>query len=291
MLESAEKVHRLFRGAGEYVKIFHGLALLMDLAAAFVAIDGLVSDPALERDWEPLLVVLFALLGMVLRILAAPLDALAHQCRRLALHAYAFDREVDPAALSEVESRSSRLFESRAARLPARTLEEYYQPNCPPGPQRLREIYAHSAFYNWRLQRTQAWVAGILGSLLMVAVVTVTYILMVEPLQPGERALLIHGFYSIALAFFGLRALHRTVRSNASAAAMERLARSFIALPLPIDDALNGLILEYEVERARMPPIPTQLYRVRRDWLEKQWLTRRLALGCPEPSKVASAST
>lgn len=282
----AETVHNYFQGASEIAKFLHRAAFAAELAAATLAVHGLVGGTSLAYGWRPLAIVFVAFFAIALHNLALWIEQFAHRCRRTALHSYALNQKIGPRLFDEIESQKPPFVKTFTKKLPATSLERYYQPMCPVGPSRLRELYAHSAFYNWKLLSVYGSLAVVAGIALLTAGLVLTYALAVRPPEGSDslqvRAILLDGFYSIVLALLALRSLQKSLIAFMSSATMKRLNNALLASPLPEAKDLQDLILDYEAERARTPLIPTLLYRLRRNQLEKRWIALRGVLGCPE---------
>ncbi len=276
-------------------KLLHRAAFAAELAITVLVVHGLVSEQTFSHGWRPLAVLLLALVALACLSLVHVAELFAHRCRRVALQAFALQRDVDARLFAALESEALPGVEFLAKRLPASSLEEYYQPSCPPGPNRLRELYAHSSFYNWRLLRLYGGLAAATGVFLLITGIVLTYALVVQPSEsPPEseaRLILLDGLYSVVLAFIALRALQKSIAAFVGAGAMRRTHEALLASPLPEGETLQELVLHYEVERARTPLIPALLYRLRRKRLEQRWLDLRAILGCPPAAGMQPAGT
>lgn len=277
-----EQVHLYFKASYEFAKLLHQAAFVSELVVVLLAVHGLLSNCILCLNWQPLAIVGTAFIAMLSRSLAHHVELFSNDCRRDSLLAFALGKEIEPRLFFEIQSAVPLLIKTFGKRLPANslTLMGYYQSSCPPGPARLREIYAHSSFYNWRLQRTYCWLATFVGVSLLIAGFILTFILLISPPPEEVRATLLEGFYSVVLAFVAFRALQKAFRAHLNLISMKRTFEALLAEPPPEGELLQDIILRYEVVRAQTIMIPTLLYRFRRDRLEQEWLERRAALGC-----------
>src|SRR5262245_22263410 len=138
---NAESAQRTFRGAGELAKLLRRVSFTAELLATMLLVRGLVSERALSHDWRPLALLFLAVIILVCRRYAHRLDAFAHRCRRLALAAYAAGTMLDARLLADIEADAPTGSAALTKLLPANSLDEYYEPRCPPGDGRLRELY------------------------------------------------------------------------------------------------------------------------------------------------------
>jgi len=274
MTPLAENVHKKFRGASEVAKAARIGALVIDLAAASLACLGIFG--VYKSPWMPLALLFGAVLAVGCRSFASSVRSFAQRCRRASLRAFCFDDDVD--IVTESNTTVDAPFASSwfATRVPAVNMEEYYEPVCPPGENRLRELYAHSAFYTWQMLRTHSKVVGVLAICVFVLSFCVIYGLATDPPEPSTRNAVLEALCTIILVLLCVQAVERASEAASSA----REARQIEESPLrkPMGKELLEIADAYDIERAAGPDVPTTLYRIYRNGLQQQWHNRRKAL-------------
>lgn len=282
-MSDTQEVHDLFRGAGEVSKWLRVAALSGEIAAAGIALHAILlkgSDVAIAR---PLLAFGLALGTWALREYATHVDQFAERCRRISIRAYANGDSVSPGRCSTLRSAAPVGATALALRLPATALEDYYEPSMPVGEERLRELYAHSSFYTWRLLRATAWLYGIGAGAVFGIALVVLYQLAASDTPPLPRPLALEAIFSVLLAVLGLRGLSLMAACAFGASGAKKVAEGLIADPLPTGPRLLELADAYDFERMGAPSPPTILYKMNRDRLAEDWAHRRRALSGVTP--------
>lgn len=274
MTPLAERVHTRFRGASELSKLARLLALVVDCIAATLACLGIFG--ALKSPWVPLLIFILAVVSVAIRSFSATVRSFAHRCRRSSLRAFCSDADVDRITESNTAVDAPIGADWFAKRTPAQNLTEYYEPVCPPGEQRLRELYAHSAFYTWRLLRIYSRVASVWGVLVFALSFFVIYGLATNPPAPDTRDSVLEALCTVILVLLCIRAIETAVAANSSSNEARQIEEGL--LKKPSGQALAEIADAYDIERAAGPDVPTSLYRAMRNGLQRQWHERRLAI-------------
>jgi hypothetical protein len=154
----------------------------------------------------------------------------------------------------------------------------YFNSKKPPGPQRVIHILQQSAFFTARHAGTAFWLATLAalatgtvgGGLIWVAAQGVTPFAHATDVGAALLAFAAGGeFLSIGLAYHRLSTV-----AGCTVSSCEALARN--ESPEPADLALA--LSAYDCAVAQAPPIPSLLYFIERDRLERAWATysRRL---------------
>lgn len=283
-MSDTQEVHDLFRGAGEVGKWLRLAAFTGEIAAAAIALHAILTESSNIAPVRPLLAFGLAFGTWALREYATHIDRFAERCRRSSIRAYACGQSISPGRCSSLKSAAPIGAISLAKRLPAKTLENYYEPTMPVGEARLRELYAHSSFYTWRLLRTTAWIYGVGASAVFVSALVALYQLAASDSPPLPRQLALEALFSVVLAVLGLRGLSLMVASSFGASGAKKVAEALTAQPLPTGHRLLELADVYDFERAGAPSPPTIVYKVSRERLQRDWMHRRRELGEPPRS-------
>lgn len=274
---STEAVHRIFRGAAELSKSLRACALATEIVAAFIAA-WRAFNPQMEwSGWASFWLALLVVAGFVLRVRAGYVYAFAEKCRRIASAAYACGRQVSSIVRTSLSADEPLLAKRFARRLPTQTLDDYYEPTTPAGNERLREIYAHSAFYSWRLLHVcfhvffgaSVALAGLGG--------IVIYSMATSPTDVTTASRVLDVVCSIVFAFL----VARTSAACLSAWCSSRECRS-IADELAgsiTSERLRDVIVNYDIERSTGPSVPTAVYLRCREGLQSAWHSRRTEMG------------
>ena len=274
------QVHSLFRGAAEVAKRLHHVAFGIDVVVAAVAAYLVFAEHDALEAWHPLVAFLAVALARALRVRSRESDQFAEVCRRESARAYACGDTISPARLSSLRSDAPWGSVREAQELPASTLEAYYEPTCPAGEPRLREMYANSAFHTWHLTRLWSWCLAASFVLLTVTSAAAVYWVANTDGELTGRTEIIEALFSFVLALFWLElaeALYSAIGSYRSARA---ICQQFLSHPLPAGDALRGLVRDYDFERMSSPAVPTLLYKLDRHRLENEWAECRQELDC-----------
>lgn len=278
-----EEMHQLFRAASEIGKRFRMTALGFEVLAMVVALHGLV-DLGVANAWRPLIAFAATVAGLVLRELASSRDRFAERCRQLSVRKFAMGGDVSAARASQLRLQGPSSATQAATKLPAANLNEYYEPTQPPGDARLRELYAHSSFYTWRLLRLSAILHSVVaGALLLVTILALYFLATTTTAVPGKDVV-VDAVFTVVLGVLALRIVVEAVGHAKGAAEAHRIADALVAAPLPSEDVLVGLADDYDSERGSTSPAPTSVYRLWRDSLSIEWARRREALAQEQAS-------
>jgi len=279
-MKEAQRVHAYFRGAGEVGKRCRIIASIAEVAAAVVVIRGFLTGSL--QTWLPLVSFGLLVISAIFRIAADRYKDYSDGCRRTSLRSFALGRDIEIRESSNIRSEAPPLALRYAASLPASSLVEYYEPSSPPGEARLREIYAYSAFYTSQLAKT-CRNAYFTGSILILAGALVVLYLLATSERVESRELVLDALFSVVLSVIGLRTMEQALKFANMAKNTRRIADSLIAHPPPAGDALSDLTFEYDAAVSSATPIPTTLYRLRREELDEAWRHRRGALFSQTP--------
>lgn len=278
--DNRERVHSLFRGAAEFGKRLRAFAFLIEVATGVGAVVGVFTESGPGAIWWPLLSFILIGVARVLRVWASRVARFAEVCRRESAVAYALGLTISPARMTTLCSDAPPWAERIAARLPASTLAEYYEPECPEGEARLREIYANSSFHTWRLLRSWSYVLGITASILFISTLCIMYWLASAEGQMDGRLDIINALFTIALAIIAVQVLESLFNSIASYRTTRNITDSLLRQPLPSGEALLSLVREYDSERTDAPPVPTRIYKWKREKLSEDWDECKKEFGC-----------
>jgi hypothetical protein len=276
-MTEVEEVHTLFRGSAETAKRFRIIGGACELLAAVVALRG-IADDSVVASWQPLAAFLLLAAAVFFRMRADVAGAFAERCRRTSVRAFAENRQVPAGLCTTLRSDAPWCARRAAKRLPATTLRDYYEPSQPSGEQLLRELYAHSSFYTWRLTVTAAWVLGSLTIVVALATVATLYTVATSDAALLTRSAAVDVLFSVVLGAIALRLFEVTVSTFKASSAARETANSLVDVPLAAGEGLHALVNEYDIERASAPAPSTMLYRINRRSLERDWNDRRKAL-------------
>lgn len=271
-IPNAQVAHALFRGGAEAAKLMRACALGLELAAAGLSSAALlgVGGSALEIA-QPLVALLFVVLAGGLRLSATQAQAFASRCRRVSASAYATGVDIDGKVLVDLQADAPFLSSTMSARLPDKTLEEYYAAEATSPEGRLREIYAHSALFTWRLLRASGWTAGLVATLILLGAIVVFYLIgaLAQPTEATLTALDV--LCGLVLARLWVGTLEGTVRYLRAAAEIRRLWDRLMDAGEGAPEQVRDLTIEYDVLRASQPPVPTLAYRLWRGSATAAW--------------------
>jgi len=274
---SEQEIHDLFRGSAELSKHVRFLALVVECIAAGIALHAILADGSAIL-FRPLAVVLFAAIALALRGYAGNVDRFSEECRRTSVRAFATGSRIPANLCAFLRSDAPSRVGVLVKRLPAATLDEYYEPKAPPGESRLRELYAHSSFYTWRLLRAASRVYAASAAVIFMATFVIVYWLAGTDSPTVPRGRVLDALCSVVLVVFLLRAISSTFATCSAAEQARRASDALITSPLPSGESLVSLIDRYDFARMGVPGPPTMLYRIKRKELGAEWEQRRLAL-------------
>jgi hypothetical protein len=156
-----QEVHDLFRGAAEVGKLARTVALGAEVVAVAIALHGIFSENSSIAAWRPFVAFVLAVGSWGLREYASRASNFSEECRRSSIRAYAAGISIPGSRCSSFRLNAPWLAPWMARQLPSGALDDYYEPQHPPGDARLREIYAHSSFYTWQNLRRLAGVSSV----------------------------------------------------------------------------------------------------------------------------------
>lgn len=272
-MQNTEKVHALFRGASEVRRFLQCLAVISDICAAGIGLFGIFAKPTDTGAWLPLLLLTFAALGSFLRAYSSAANSFAQRCRRISLRAFCNGNEVDTRTVSYLDDDSPPFVEAALQILTTKTLDEYYEPTTPPGPAREAELYAHSAFFTWRLLRAQSILLLILGLSILAGCGLMVYQLAASLQLSLDRHSLLESICTIILLAFSMRSLEASWDAHTSSNATRSIENAL--LELPSGTLLRDLTDSYDLERAAGANPMTLIYRALANHLSAKWRGRR----------------
>jgi hypothetical protein len=166
--------------------------------------------------------------------------------------------------------------EACAKRLPAATLEDYYEPTKPIGTPMLQEIYAHSSFYSWRLLRSTGVLFLVSGTLIAIFGAVGIYGLAVAPPSASTAGRLLDVVCSLVFVTLAAKAIDSGIAALVGASSSRKVADELIATADA--ERIAELTSLYDMDRDSGPLVPTLIYSWSRDSLQKEWHARRAAL-------------
>lgn len=265
----AERVHRIFRGSMETVKWLRFLALSTEVISASMAAWRILCPQLEWSGGASLALTTVIAIGVWLRILAKSACSFSERCRRVAIRAYGEGKDVSSVVAGSLTADAPITSEWFAKKLPTQTLQEYYESTIPPGNSQLRYLYAHSAFYTWRLLRV-CWYIYLFGVVAFGFIgFLVIYWLAAEPSDPSTSGRVLDLVCSIVFVFLTAKAVIACVDAKQSSIECRRIESSLLAQKE--GDNPRDLMLDYDVERASAIAIPTLIYIRMRDGLKREW--------------------
>lgn len=271
-----DDAHQLFRGAAELTKRVRQGATCAELVAAVVAAWSSALAQPLWGGWASLAMAVLMMLAVALRIFARHTHSYSERCRRVSVRSYALGVPIGAGTHSGLVSDAPPMARRLASSLPATDLDAYYEPLADAGDARLREIYAHSSFYSWRLLRVSGWTrlsAGVVFALVG-AFIVFGLALPSSTVATADKVLDI----VCSIVFVSLAARALETASEALMAAVEARAVADSLLKTRDEDQVQELINHYDMERAAGSSVSTLAYKMLRDRLQAEWKQRRQAL-------------
>lgn len=272
-MSNTAKVHLWFRGASEVTKSLRRGSLLCELGAAGVSLWAILGKPPDSAAGLPLAILGIAFVGTFLRAYSGAANGFAQRCRRISLRAFCTGEEVDTLTVSILDDEAPPFVERLAAKLPAKSLEEYYEPTTAPGEARQRELYAHSAFYTWRLLRVQGWGIFAFSLLALISCGVLIYHLAAEPTAQGDRKAILEAVCTVVLLVVTMKGFEASWDCYQTVTAVRAIENRL--LEKPKGGVLKDLIDSYDLERAAGPNPMTIIYTLWRNRLASKWTERR----------------
>lgn len=266
-LPQAERVHALFQVASEAAKLLRAGAFWIDMGAGGLAVVAIFHEHALG-GFLPLLALLLVLLSFCLRLLADRWASRSHAGRRAAIRAHAAHRDLTAKFAGDCTADVSRLARMLVFWFKPQTLTEYYGPVSSPGRSRLRENYAHSAFFTWQALDLQMAVSWIFAALLGGATIAALYALSLD------ADTITHGRYLqvVVGVVFGsllLRAIEYALRCQDGAVHTRSLYSELSTATTAAE--VDDLTAQYDLARVGHPPLSSILFLLRRKRLDAEW--------------------
>jgi hypothetical protein len=272
-MDSTERVHLLFRGAAEVTKLLRLGALCCDFVAAGISLYAVLGKPKDASAWLPLGILLFAIAGAILRAHSSAANSFAQRCRRISLQAFCKGCEVTPVTVSLLDDVAPLFVEKATSHLRAKSMREYYAPTIPSGPLRQAELYAHSAFFTWRLLRIQAWAAFAIAAVVTTACAVLIYHLAAVPETATNRRPILEAVSTIVLLSVGVKGFEAWGAAFSSYKEIRGIETAM--LKRPRGEELEDLVDSYDIERAAGPSTSGFLYNRYRATLAAKWDERR----------------
>ena len=272
-MDSTERVHLLFRGAAEVTKSLRRGALCCDSLTAGISLYAVLGKPPDSSAWLPLGILVVALVGMALRAYSSVANGFAQRCRRISIQAFCKGHAVDPVTVSFLDDDAPPFVEKATSHLRAKSMLEYYDPTTPAGPLRTAELYAHSAFFTWRLLRMQAWIAFTVAAAVTIACYVVTYHLAAASGTTTDRRAILEAISTIVLLTVAARGFEASWAAFTSCREIRSIEKEM--LKTPWGEGLEDLVDSYDIERSAGPSTSGVLYQWRCDTLAADWNDRR----------------
>lgn len=272
----AQTIHTMFRGSAEATKRIRQSALVLELVAAGIAAYGVLSGDVLWGGWASLVLLMLMLTATGLRIWSRSIQSYSERCRRVSARAFAHGRDVGAAVQSGLVADAPMLTQRLAKKLPAGTLEAYYEPTKPPGSARLQEMYAHSSFYSWRLLRSTGALFLVSGTLIAIIGAVVIYGLAVDPPSATTAGRVLDVVCSLVFVALSAKAIDAGIAALVGARDSRGVADELITTA--DSERIAELTSLYDMDRNSGPLVPTLIYSLSRDSLQKEWHSRRAAL-------------
>ncbi len=277
-LPRTETVHRVFRGAIETAKLFAFIALCFEGSMAILAAGNTLGWSPIRdgAKWLPLGALILSVLSVCFRAYASHARSYAHRCKKTAARAYASGLEVEMITASNAEGDAPLFAEFMASHLPAQTLDQYYEPKSPIGEDRLREMYAHSAFFSRSQLRIfgiySAVLALILFAFVFVAIYGLAAVAAVSETDVATRQVVLDTLCSIVLAVLFVRSSETAIATLILASSIRGIEDALFKRPS--GEELRVLTDAYDLELAGGRDTPTILYRILRKRLAFRWSIR-----------------
>lgn len=265
----AERVHRAFRGSTELAKSLRFAASAAEVISVFIAGLRILMPGMSWSGWASFALAFVVISGVALHMWARAVISFSEKCRRVAIRAYGFGRDVPRAVETLLASDTPILADRFASKLPTQSLDDYYESKKPAGLGRVRELYSHSAFYSWRLRRV-CWRIYLISAVVFAMLgLMVIYALASEPSDATISGRILDLVCSIIFVFLVTRSSVAAIEVKQSFVECRRIMESLLGQDANSDP--NELTVEYDIEMSRGITIPTFLYKRMRDDLKKEW--------------------
>lgn len=266
---STEELHRLCKGTYEICKSLGYLIFSLDiLPGLYIAL--YVFGFAVEKSINPIVLLFLALTAMILKIILNRYRQKADSMRRISAYNYSFGLNTLPSVYTTFKREAPVFVNYFAKRVPTENLNEYYEPSFGPGPTRYREIYAHSAFFTWDLQKSYSNILIALFLILVTTAVSMFYINSTTNLPLQTRFLNASTICSVLIILFIFRCFEGLINAKNSADVSKMVSDKLLKNDLKPDE-INSIIMEYEFERATGELVPTFFYKLFRNSLKTDW--------------------
>jgi hypothetical protein len=262
-------VHLLFRGAAEVTKSLRRGALCCDFLTAGISLYAVLGKPPDSAARLPFGILVVAVVGMLLRAYSSVANGFAQRCRRISIQAFCKGRTVNPVTVSFLDDDAPPLVEKATSHLRAKSISEYYDPTTPTGPLRTAELYAHSAFFTWRLLRMQAWVTFTVATVVTIACGVLTYHLAAISGTTTDRRAILEAISTIFLLTVAAKGFEASWAAFMSCREIRSIENEM--LKTPRGEGLEDLVDSYDIERAAGPNTSGVLYHWCCDTLTAKW--------------------
>jgi hypothetical protein len=272
-MENTARVHILFRGASQVTRRLRQGALACELTAGTIAMVSILSKPQDPAAWLPLLIVGLTFGGTGLRAFSSSANGFAQRCRRISLRAFCAGRDVDLRTVEHLDDDAPAFVDFASRKLLERSVQGYCEPTTPPGAARQAELYAHSAFFTWRLLRLQAWLLFAIAAIVLLVCGVLIYSLAGLPNVEIDRHAALEAVCTVVLMVICLKAFEAGWESFTSYREIRSIESAL--LDRPGGEALKDLTDSYDIERAAGASPMTFLYECCRRRLSAKWTERR----------------
>ena len=273
-----ELVHSLFRGSGELSKLHRFVATIFEVAAALGAFGALVAGTgwSAARYW-PLIAATLILASKGLRIRARRIRSFSDRCRQRSIEAFASGNDVEARLCADLKADAPTGASWMAARLPGKSMTEYYEPSFPPGVDRYREAYAHSSHFTWQLLDKAALVHWVVAIVLLATTIGSLYLLGTWHAPHEARLSLLDFVATFVLAALFTRAFDAALAGTRASREIRRLHDELMEAPRDAA-AITRFAHEHDLTRESQPHVPSWAYRLLRGRVAKTWAIAREAL-------------
>jgi hypothetical protein len=269
------ELHSLHRGAAELTKVLRRIALAMDISAGVLAAWGATTG---RSPWQPLAALFLLLVGAVLRFYGRSTYGFSEKCRRLSVRSYSLGKTINAATFSSLTADEPPLARKLAARLSRASMDEYYEPTRGVGRNRLREIYAYSSFFSWRLLRAEErLLALVLLGFLGCGALIVFYVA-VERIEVSTTTAILEVICSLVFGVLALKTLDRAMTCHIVARESRQVTDELVGVHGVTEERLADLLSLYDSALASGLPPSTVLYKILGRRLDAEWRQRRQAL-------------
>lgn len=262
-------MHTVGRACAEASKWMRRAAMLLDVAAATIAVLGL-SGARASPSWTAVGALALAISAALLRARATVVRERGLEARRQSLHAFAGTQEIAAVDVVDAESRVG-AWGARLRTGISDDISAYYDPKAGAGPHRLRELVAYSAHFSRRLLERQALAAGAVAAVLLVVGLLALFGLIISPPGLAQQGPIFDAVLGTLLGVFCVRAAHHAFDSWRAALQIRPLAIQLTA-PRELGRAdIDAVVTKYELQVQTAPEPWTAIYVAMKPTLEREW--------------------